>query len=641
MDPELRSVVPGAKAMMEAGHFEPVHASLNDDECTTTMAVVSLVPLSFLGFLLNLASQVAAQPRYVKCVEERGNFTTTSTFKTNLDTLLANLTSSTQINYGFYNLSYGQNPDEVSVIGLCRGDLEPDVCRSCLNEARSFLPQNCSNNKEAIVFYDTCMLRYSNRAILGVMEDSPWYYFWEGNNVTDVNQYKADLNKLLGELGSKAASGDSRLKFATGNVAGPNFQNIYALVQCTPDLSAQICRNCLDMAFSEIYKCCDRKGAVGIGRPSCTVRYRNSIFYETAVPDVTTPPASTTITQGKSNRLRLVIAIVVPVVSFITLVIFVSIYLRVRKSKKYIEAEVDGEIISVEQLQFNYDTIKDATNDFSDENKVGQGGYGPVYKGRLSDGREIAVKRLSMNSSQGDAEFKNEVMLVAKLQHRNLVRLLGFCLERKERLLIYEYVPNKSLDKFIFDPTKNAEIDFGIAKQVVMDQTHESTNTIVGTYGYMAPEYAMHGQFSSKSDVYSFGVLILEIVSGYKINNPIGQNEEYLISFVWKNWRKGTALNIVDPNLIGGSTNEVIRCIHIGLLCVQDNVADRPTMASVVLMLNSSTTTLAIPSEPAFFINTGNLSALQSEEYNSESAGKNEPVQALKTEASISDLYPR
>ncbi|KAI4298616.1 hypothetical protein L6164_032152 [Bauhinia variegata] len=537
MDPELTSVVPCAKAMMGTGHFDSVHTSLNDDECTTTMAIVSLVPLSFLCFLLNLASQVTAEPRYAECVTERGNFTTTTTFKTNLNTLLANLTSSNQINYGFYNLSYGQNPDKVSVIGLCRGDLKLDVCSSCLNEARSFLPQNCSNNKEAIVFYDNCMLRYSNRSILGVMEDTPWYYHWGGNNVTDVNQYNADLDKLLGKLRSKAASGDSRLKFATGNVSGLNFQNIYALVQCTPDLSAQICQDCLGVAFSEIPKCCDRRRAVIIGRPGCTVRYGNSIFYETAVPDVTTPPASTTITQGKSNRLRLIIVIVVLVVSFITLVIFVSIYLKVRKSKKYIKTEVDGEIISVEQLQFNYDTIKDATNDFSDENKVGQGGYGPVYKGRLSDGREIAVKRLSMNSSQGDAEFKNEVM-------------------------------------------------------------------------------------------------------GYKINNPIGQNEEYLLSFVWKNWRKGTALNIVEPNLIGGSTNEVIRCIHIGLLCVQDNVADRPTMASVVLMLNSSTT-LAIPSEPAFFISTGNLSALQSEEYHSGSAGKNEPLQASKDEASISDLYPR
>nr|GFA13627.1 hybrid signal transduction histidine kinase M [Tanacetum cinerariifolium] len=163
-----------------------------------------------------------------------------------------------------------------------------------------------------------------------------------------------------------------------------------------------------------------------------------------------------------------------------------------------------------ESLQYNFSLVKVATNDFSEENKLGKGGFGAVYKGKLEDGQEIAVKRLARDSGQGDLEFKNEVLLVAKLQHRNLVRLLGFSLEGSERLLIYEFLPNASLDQFIF------------AKELKLISCD-----------YMAPEYAMHGQFSVKSDVFSFGVLVLEMVTSQK--NQCFHNEdstEDLLSFV-------------------------------------------------------------------------------------------------------------
>lgn len=223
-----------------------------------------------------------------------------------------------------------------------------------------------------------------------------------------------------------------------------------------------------------------------------------------------------------------------------------------------------SEILTAESLQYDFSTIEAATNYFSMENKIGVGGFGDVYKGVLGNGQEIAVKRLSRRSSQGAQEFKNEVVLVAKLQHRNLVRLLGFCLEREEKILIYEFVSNKSLDYFLFDMKKQTTLDwsvrdkiikgivrgliylhedsrpriihrdlkasnilldkdmnpkisdFGMARIFGVDQIEGSTNIIVGTYGYMSPEYAMHGQFSVKSDVFSFGVLLLEIISGKK-----------------------------------------------------------------------------------------------------------------------------
>ncbi|KAI5400978.1 hypothetical protein KIW84_065716 [Lathyrus oleraceus] len=302
-------------------------------------------------------------------------------------------------------------------------------------------------------------------------------------------------------------------------------------------------------------------------------------------------------------------------------------------------------------LQFDFETIKLATSNFSDANALGQGGFGTVYKGTL-DGHDVAIKRLANTSKQGETEFKNEVLLTGKLQHRNLVKLLGFCLHRGERLLIYEFVPNKSLDYIIFDPIKRANLnwerrfkiikdiargllylhedsrlqivhrdlktsnillddemnpkitDFGIARLFAAKQTHGMTSTIIGTYGYMAPEYIKHGEFSIKSDVFSFGVIILEIVCGRR-NTKIrdGENIKDLLDNAWENWKTGTSLDIVDPMLEQGfNKNEKMRCIHVGLLCVQEEVDVRPSMSSVLLMLSSTSFPLPEPSEPPFLM---------------------------------------
>nr|KYP51262.1 Putative serine/threonine-protein kinase receptor [Cajanus cajan] len=309
---------------------------------------------------------------------------------------------------------------------------------------------------------------------------------------------------------------------------------------------------------------------------------------------------------------------------------------------------LDGSQLSGAELPFfNFSYLALATNNFSEENKLGQGGFGPVYKGKLPGGEQIAVKRLSRKSSQGLEEFKNEMMLIAKLQHRNLVRLLGCSIQGEEMILVYEYLPNKSLDCFLFDPVKREQLDwtrrfeiiegiargllylhrdsrlriihrdlkasnilldenmnpkisdFGLARIFGGNQNEANTNRVVGTYGYMSPEYAMEGLFSVKSDVYSFGVLLLEIVSGRRNTSFRNTDESSLIGYAWHLWSEQRVMDLVDPSIHDSiPKSKALRCIHIGMLCVQDSASRRPNMSSVVLMLESEATALPLPKQP-------------------------------------------
>ncbi|KAJ0983170.1 hypothetical protein J5N97_011425 [Dioscorea zingiberensis] len=388
--------------------------------------------------------------------------------------------------------------------------------------------------------------------------------------------------------------------------------------------------------------------------------------------------------EGNKNNTGMVMAIVIPLVIAFLLICTISICFWRRRLPKEVPYYTDPEqITNVESILFDLSTLRNATANFSKENKLGQGGFGAVYKGILHDGREIAIKRLSAGSGQGIGELKNELVLVAKLQHRNLVRLLGVCLEEQEKMLVYEYVPNRSLDTILFDSIKREQLDwgrrykiisgiargllylhedsqlriihrdlkasnilldedmnpkisdFGLARLFGGDQTGGTTSRVVGTFGYMAPEYAIRGQFSAKSDIFSFGVLVLEILTGRERT-------------VWEHWTRGTISEILDPSLGDRwPRSEALRCIQIGLLCVQEDPASRPSMSMVGLMLNSYSVSLQAPSKPAFCVGlTGGMDsdALQ-KGYNfstgefDRSSDKSIPM--TPNEVSISEMEPR
>ncbi|KAH1127631.1 hypothetical protein GYH30_016281 [Glycine max] len=267
--------------------------------------------------------------------------------------------------------------------------------------------------------------------------------------------------------------------------------------------------------------------------------------------------------------------------------------------------------------------LANVTKNFSTKNKLGEGGFGPVYKGTLIDGKALAVKRLSKKSGQGLDEFKNEVALIAKLQHCNLVKLLGFSVEGEEKMLIYEYMPNQSLNYFVFgsciargllylhqdfrlriihrdlktsnillDANLDPKIsDFRLARSFLGDQVEENTN-----------RYAVRGNFPVKSDVFSYGVIVLEIVSD-KRNREFADPENYnnLLGHEWRLWTEERAVELLD-DVVGEqcAPSEFIKCIQVGLLCVQQRPKDRSDMSLVVLMFNGDKW-LPKPKVPGFY----------------------------------------
>ncbi|KAH7660805.1 S-receptor-like serine/threonine-protein kinase protein [Dioscorea alata] len=361
------------------------------------------------------------------------------------------------------------------------------------------------------------------------------------------------------------------------------------------------------------------------------------VFVRLAAADL----ASISSKSSKKNQSRSMVLIIV----FSTVaLIFLMLFFCWRRKRMMHEAfityhQLEKDIRGNDELeltQLQWSTLMVATNNFAETNILGKGGFGLVYKGKLVEGRQVAVKRLSKNSTQGVDEFKNEVTFIAKLQHRNLVRLLGYCIQRDEKVLVYEYMHNGSLDALLFDKEKGVHLDwqtrfniiigiargllylhqdsrlriihrdlkasnilldiemnpkisdFGLARNFGEHETTTKTKKVVGTYGYMAPEYALDGVFSVKSDVYSFGVLILEIISGQR-------------NRAWSLWNEGKVLDLMDP-LIGNlfSASQVMRCVNIGLLCVQEKAEDRPIMSSVVIMLGNDDAPLAEPKAPGF-----------------------------------------
>ncbi|XP_021299007.1 putative cysteine-rich receptor-like protein kinase 30 isoform X1 [Herrania umbratica] len=404
----------------------------------------------------------------LKCYDT-GNFTTNSTYGKNLDLFLSSLAANVSRNGGFYRTTIGQGSNIVHGLALCRGDTSSEACSNCVKLRVREIKESCPNQTEALLWEGevVCLVRYANRSIFETLELEPLQAGYNTGNILrviwkwNVTQFYQIWDNLMDGLVERASNGTSSLKFATG-IANVESEKIYALTQCTPDISRKDCKACLNQTVDQYQRCCLGQQGGYVLTPNCHFRWDLYSFFDSSddtlnlnpPPPHISPPLSATNNSKNTgdnggHESQAVVIIVVPIIILVAILALACILLRKMKNRKQENKSADNSN-SLESLQFKFSAIKVSTDNFSENNKLGQGGFGSVYKGRLCDGQVIAVKRLSDNSVQGDLEFKNEVLLMAKLQHRNLVRLLGFSFEGKERLLIYEFLPNSSLDHFLF-----------------------------------------------------------------------------------------------------------------------------------------------------------------------------------------------
>ncbi|WCJ37042.1 Leucine-rich repeat transmembrane protein kinase [Euphorbia peplus] len=386
-----------------------------------------------------------------------------------------------------------------------------------------------------------------------------------------------------------------------------------------------------------------------VGKGTCCIpsqgTYGPSISAISATPEFEAT-VSNRAPSSKKDRTGLIVGIVVGVGVVSFLLVF-AVFFVIQRRKRQSTYDDDDELLGLNATTFSYAELKTATEDFSPAHKLGEGGFGPVYKGKLNDGRVVAVKQLSVASNQGKSQFVTEIATISAVQHRNLVKLYGCCIEGQNRLLVYEYLENKSLDQALFGKTglnldwqtrydicvgvarglaylheesrlrivhrdvKASNIllgselipkisDFGLAKLYDDKKTHISTR-VAGTIGYLAPEYAIRGQLTEKADVFGFGVVALEVISGRPNSDSSLEDEKiYLLEWAWHLHENNREQELVDSRLSEFNEEELKRLAGVALLCTQTSYNLRPSMSRVVAMLSGDIDVSTVSSRPRY-----------------------------------------
>ncbi|KAI8031384.1 Cysteine-rich receptor-like protein kinase 2 [Camellia lanceoleosa] len=559
------------------------------------------------------------------------NATNLSNFFSNLNATFSDLRSQiSSQNKKFATAQKASTSDPVYAMVQCRDYLSVAHCVSCFDAAVSQI-RNCSAANGARVIYDGCFLRYESNGFYD-QGTLPGNVGVCGNRT--VSQATAFYTAVQGVLTNlKIATPKINGFFAaTKSVVVSSSTTVYAVSQCAETISESSCQDCLTVAYANIQICPPNADGRAVDA-GCFLRYSDTAFF---ADNQTTNINPFLGGGGGSSKKNAIIGGVVGSGGCLLLIVAMILWHRLSRRSKLAPR---GNILGASKLQgpaiYRYKDLKSATKNFSEENKLGEGGFGDVYKGTLENGNIIAVKKLAISSSRAKADFESEVKIISNVHHRNLIRLLGCSNRGPDLLLVYEYMANGSLDRFLYGERKGALnwkqrfdiifgiarglaylheqfhvciihrdikssnilldddfqpkiADFGLVRLLPEDQSHLSTG-FAGTLGYTAPEYAVHGQLSEKVDTYSFGIVVLEIVSGRRCNEMTTESTEFLLEQAWKLYKDGIHLKLVDETL---DTNEyrgeeMKKVIEIALMCTQSPVSTRPTMSEVVVLLVS------------------------------------------------------
>ncbi|XP_027334625.1 cold-responsive protein kinase 1-like isoform X2 [Abrus precatorius] len=555
----------------------------------------------------------------------------------------------------------------------CRNYLSNNDCLACFAAAATQI-RNCSAANGARLIYDGCFLRYESERFYDQTTE-PGNGVVCGNTSANSTGFRANGQQLLMDL--QIATPKVKGFYAATKIQVPGSSAIYAVAQCVETATESNCLNCMQVAYNNLQSCLPKIDGRAYDA-GCFMRYSMSPFFA----DNQTIDITPYLEQGGSSKKW---AIIGGVVGGVVILLALFAWRISRKPKRVPRGDILGATELKGPVNYKYNDLKAATKKFSNENKLGEGGFGDVYKGTLKNGKVVAIKKLMLGkSSKMEDDFEGEVKLISNVHHRNLVRLLGCCSKGQERILVYEYMANSSLDKFLFGNKKGSLnwkqrydiilgtarglaylheefhvsiihrdiktsnilldddlqpkiADFGLARLLPGDRSHLSTR-FAGTLGYTAPEYAIHGQLSEKADTYSYGIVVLEIISGQKSTNVKDDDEdgrEYLLQRAWKVHERGMHLELVDKAIDPNEYDfeEVKKVIEIALLCTQASAATRPTMSEVVVLLKSKGLIENLQPTMPVFVETN----LQSRERNSSST----TASSSNATASISVLSAR
>ncbi|KAK3161047.1 hypothetical protein QOZ80_1BG0070960 [Eleusine coracana subsp. coracana] len=535
--------------------------------------------------------------------------------------------------HGFGTSAVGSGgPNTVFGLGQCLRDLSPVDCKLCFAEVRSLLPK-CYPRAGGRLYLDGCFGRYGNYSFFHEAVDPAADVATCAGGGTR-SAFGDAVRAALGNVTAAAAGSAVRFGVGSAQAAGGG-PTAFALAQCWESLNATACARCLRAASDAAARCAPAAEGRALFA-GCYVRYSTSRFWN----------VNTTAEGSASAGSNAVVWILLGSFLGAFVIVFILGFLAWKKrvirstkgSNSFIDIYGDGLSVRIAQssLNFEYEDLKKATNYFHPAYKLGQGSYGAVYKAVLPDGKEVAVKRLFLNTRQWADQFFNEVDLISQVRHKNLVKLLGCSVNGPESVLVYEYYFNKSLDIFLFDASRRGKLtwglrvdiiqgiaeglsylheeseiriihrdikasnillddklkpkitDFGLARAFGEDITHLTTG-VAGTLGYMAPEYVVHGHLTEKADVFSYGILVLEIITGKRCSSSNGSHGgQVLLTKVWKHYKDNTVETIVDRDIYEDDIrDELMHKLQIGLLCTQANPDERPTMGKVVELLRN------------------------------------------------------